>query len=111
MSERRRLPDRQLDLFRTVSVPSCEPKSIYALDQLRGLVVSLPDTSRCGTNTVRIGVPVGPHCAELRCTSCETHRGWLPRAAHQFLTEIVNKFGRPTTPITIRRGGAQREQD
>jgi hypothetical protein len=73
-------------------------------DPLVGLAVQLPDTCRCGANVARIGPPVGPHLAELRCASCGRHRGWLPRAAHQFLSEIVNKFGRPDTPIAIRRG-------
>jgi hypothetical protein len=93
----------QLDLF--VSAPE-------ARDPLIGLVVKLPDACRCGANTARIGPPAGPHLAELRCTTCELHRGWLPRAAHQFLTEVVNRFGFPTTPIAIRRGSTQqREQN
>ena len=71
---------------------------------LAGLIVSLPDACRCGADVARIGPPAGPHLAELRCARCERHRGWLPRQAHAFLTEIINKFGRPTDPIAIRRG-------
>jgi hypothetical protein len=93
----------QLDLF--ISTPESRGPLI-------GLTVKLPDTCRCGTDVARIGPPVGLHLAELRCAKCELHRGWLPRAAHQFLTEVVNKFGCSTTPIAIRRGGKQqREQD
>jgi hypothetical protein len=72
-----------------------------------GLAVKLPDSCRCGSDIARIGSPAGPHLAELRCTMCQQHRGWLPRAAHQFLTETINKFGRPDTPIAIRRGRSE----
>jgi hypothetical protein len=71
---------------------------------LIGLTVRLPDHCRCGSDVARIGPPVGPHLAELRCAHCGHHRGWLPRQAHQFLTETVNTFGRPSEPIAIRRG-------
>jgi hypothetical protein len=72
---------------------------------LLGLAVKLPDVCRCGSDIARVGAPVGPHLAELWCERCRRHRGWLPRAAHQFLVEVVNKFGRPDTPIAIRRNG------
>ena len=71
---------------------------------LFGLAVKLPDTCRCNSDVVRIGAPCGPHLAELRCSHCERHRGWLPREAHKFITEIISNFGRPTEPIAIRRG-------
>jgi hypothetical protein len=74
-------------------------------ESLIGLAVIIPDACRsCGHDVARIGPPVGPHLAGLRCTRCDQHRGWLSRTAHQFLTEVVNKFGRPTEPIAIRRG-------
>ena len=76
-------------------------------DPLIGLAVQLPDACRCGRDVARIGPPVGPHLAELRCARCNRHRGWLPRVAHQFLLEVVTQFGRPDTPICIRRGGSQ----
>jgi hypothetical protein len=85
----------QLDLF-VVTSESRGP--------LVGLAVRLPDVCRCGSDVAKIGPPVGPHLAGLRCTRCDRHCGWLPRTAHQFLTEVVNKFGRPTEPIAIRRG-------
>jgi hypothetical protein len=84
----------QLDLF-VVTPESRGP--------LAGLAVRLPDVCRCGSDVAKIGSPVGPHLAELYCAHCERHRGWLPRVAHEFLAEVVNKFGRPTAPITIRR--------
>jgi hypothetical protein len=84
----------QLDLFVT-------PES---RGPLVGLAVRLPDVCRCGNDVARIGAPAGPHLAELYCAHCEQHRSWLPRVAHQWLTETVNKLGRPTEPIAIRRG-------
>ena len=80
------------------------PESLPPPDPLCGLAVILPDRCRCDSNVAQIGPPAGPHLAELRCGTCQRHRGWLPRAAHQFLTETVDKFGRPTEPIAIRRG-------
>jgi hypothetical protein len=73
---------------------------------LFGLAIRLPDKCRCGHDVARLGAPVGPH-AELRCMLCQCHRGWLPRVAHQFLLETVNRFSRPDTPIFIRRSGDQ----
>ncbi len=84
----------QLDLFVT-------PES---RGPLVGLAVRLPDACHCGNDVARIGAPAGPHLAELYCARCERHRGWLPRSAHQCLTETVERFGRPTEPIAIRRG-------
>ena len=74
---------------------------------LAGLNVRLPDHCRCGGDVARIGPPAGPHLAELRCARCEQHRGWLPREAHRFITETIKNFGRPTEPISIRRGNAE----
>jgi hypothetical protein len=87
MSERR-------DLF---------PETVPPAGPLPGLAVTLPDACRCGSQVARIGPPRGPHLAELRCCTCEQHRGWLPREAHQFVSEVVAKFGRPTEPIAIQR--------
>jgi hypothetical protein len=92
---------RQLDLF--VTTPE-------ARGPLVGLAVQLPDSCRCGRDVVRIGPPVGPHLAELRCARCDRHRGWLPRAAHRLLVETVKQFGRPDTPICIRRGRGHPQQ-
>jgi hypothetical protein len=44
---------------------------------------------------------IGPHAALLRCSQCERFRQWLPRTAHEFLCEVVARFGRPTEPIEI----------
>jgi hypothetical protein len=46
-------------------------------------------------------VATGPHAALLRCAQCDRFRQWLPRAAHEFLREVVRQFGRPTEPVKI----------
>jgi hypothetical protein len=88
----------QLDLFRPLPPP----------DPMRGVVVRLPSPCRCGAAGAMIAEGAGPHIASLVCTKCETRRGWLPHKAHTFLSGILNTFGRPIEPITIRRRGARR---
>jgi hypothetical protein len=41
----------------------------------------------------------GPHAADLRCTVCNQHRGYLARAALPFLAEITRLWGAPQTPV------------
>lgn len=75
-----------------------------AADSLIGLTVTLPDScSKCGAGETLIGPGSGPHLASLRCAVCEIHRGWVGQRTHAFLAETVKQFGRPTTPIAIRR--------
>ena len=86
----------QFDLFR-VSPPA-------STDPLIGVVVELPDACKCGGTVALIGAGSAPHRASLRCASCGVHRGWLARETHDFINEIIRKFGPLTAPITIRRG-------
>ena len=88
-------PRQQLELF-TTPAPA---------DALTGLAVRLPhDPCRCGADLAEIGPGNRPHSAALECLACGGHRGWLSHTTHKFLAEIVNKFGRPETPIVIQRG-------
>jgi hypothetical protein len=41
----------------------------------------------------------GVHAADLRCTVCNRHRGFLARAAFPFLAEINRLWGTPQTPV------------
>jgi hypothetical protein len=61
----------------------------------------------CGETTVAIGPGVGPHVAGLHCAGCDRHRGWLSKAAFDFLTAMVAQFGKPTEPITVRNAQLQ----
>ena len=56
----------------------------------------------CCDNIAIIGLGKAQHAAELRCETCGTHRGWLPRQGFQFLTNLAQQFGAPTGPITLR---------
>jgi hypothetical protein len=56
----------------------------------------------CCDNLAVIGAGQGPHAAELRCATCDTHRGWLPKAALDFIAENANRFGASTAPIVLR---------
>jgi hypothetical protein len=74
---------------------------------LLGLPIKLERTidgpcAACGDTAVIIGEGAGPHIASLRCACCDRHRGWLPKAVADFLTDLVVRFGRPTEPITVR---------
>jgi hypothetical protein len=92
MSDRPR-PD-QFDLFQ--AAPAADP--------LIGLTLTLPDScSKCGAGETLVGPGSGPHLASLRCAVCEIFRGWVGHRTHAFLLETVKQFGRPTTPIAIRR--------
>jgi hypothetical protein len=50
----------------------------------------------CGATDVTIG-----HAAALHCSWCNRHRGWLPKAAANFLAEAATLFGRSVEPILI----------
>ena len=91
---------RQLDLFRQ------QPPPLPPRNRAQGLVVQPPQPCRCGCELAVIGEGKGPHVASLHCAECETHCGWIPRETHRFLTEIINRFGRPVDPIVIQGDGA-----
>ena len=73
------------------------------VDPLYGLSAQLSDTCQCGSYDAVIGEGKGPHRAAFFCSRCEQHRGWMANEAHAFVSEVVNKFGKPPTPIRIRR--------
>jgi hypothetical protein len=89
---------RQLDLFRQV-VP------LPPHDRSHGLSVQMPSACQCGAALAVIGAGAGPHAASLHCAECDVHRGWVSHATHRFLIEIINRLGRLTEPIVLRRGG------
>jgi hypothetical protein len=85
----------QLDL---VGTPTPQPP-----DRLHGLLAQLPKPCRCGAELTIVGPGKGPHAASLHCAECQTHRGWISHATYKFLTETVKQFGRPESPIILRR--------
>jgi hypothetical protein len=64
-------------------------------------IIDIP-CAECGETTVAICSGADPHMAALRCVCCQRYRGDLPRAVADFLVTAIDKFGRPTAPITIR---------
>jgi hypothetical protein len=56
----------------------------------------------CCNNVAVVGPGKAQHAAELRCASCDAHRGWLRREALNFLTDLSQRFGAPAEPITLR---------
>jgi hypothetical protein len=56
----------------------------------------------CCDNIAVVGPGKAQHAAELRCTNCNAHRGWLRREALDFLIDLSQRFGAPTEPITLR---------
>jgi hypothetical protein len=87
--------------------PDLFPETVPPPDPLQGLAVTLSDHCQCGAFAAIIAEGVGPHTASLRCAKCDVHRGWILHETHRFVTELVQKFGRPTDPIAIRRGRQQ----
>jgi hypothetical protein len=93
-----------------MNAPDLFPESLPPADPLYGLAVTMPSHCRCGAFAAAVGESVGPHAAALRCARCGAHRGWLARAEHAFIAEIIREFGTPSTPIVIRRRGARRRR-
>ena len=86
----------QLDMF------AAEPST----GSLVGIKVKLDrDIARqkpCCENVTTLRPGKARQAAELRCASCGSHRGWLPRAALDFLTTTSTRFGAPAEPIVLR---------
>ena len=79
------------------------------VDSLVRLVVQLPRQCRCGSNLSHIGPSSGPHRASLHCAQCGHHSGWLSQEVAKFLTDTIERFGRPTEPIRVRTPCARDE--
>jgi hypothetical protein len=68
-------------------------------------------SERCdfGSVNAQMYTCVTGHTAFLRCAKCGMHRARLSHQTITFITEIINRFGRPTAPIKIRRGEADQK--
>jgi hypothetical protein len=73
-------------------------------DPLIGLTVRPDDDCSCGEGVAVIKAAKHPHAGALICITCGKHRGWLPRHAADFITENIKHFGRPSEPVSYRRG-------
>jgi hypothetical protein len=75
-------------------------------DQWIGLRVQIDrDIDRlqpCHNNICEIAAGRGPHGHALLCEVCGRFRGWLPKTAAVFLTEIIRVCGVPDKPLIYR---------
>ncbi len=90
--------------FQAPRLPFAENPAADPTDPLVGILVQPDDDCSCGEQVAVIEPSAPPHAGRLVCYSCGKHRGWLPRHASNFITELINKFGRPTEPVAYRRG-------
>jgi hypothetical protein len=63
---------------------------------------SIDHEQPCCENLAFIREGKAQHAAELRCSECGRHRGWLPHEALDFINETVARVGAPSTPIILR---------
>jgi hypothetical protein len=91
----------QLSMFASTS-PSSSPV---------GLHIILPQQCQCGEFIAITGSSRGPHYASLICSGCGTHRAWMSSATYNFLTTIIDQFGRPVEPIEICLNSRTRVDD
>jgi hypothetical protein len=64
-----------------------------------GLDVQFPRAcAACGSNLLRIGA-----AHELRCRHCDEFAGRMSARATDFVSEVVARWGRPNSPIIVRR--------
>jgi hypothetical protein len=63
---------------------------------------SIDQQKPCHRNMATVHPGKGPHAGELRCSDCDRHRGWLSKEAGTRLLAVIEKFGMPTEPLTIR---------
>ena len=55
----------------------------------------------CCENLATIHPGKGPHAAELKCSVCGQHRGWLPQEALDFVNTVAATIG-AQDPIVLR---------
>jgi hypothetical protein len=56
---------------------------------------------RCCESLATINPGKGPHAAELKCSVCGQHRGWLPQEALDFVNTVAATLG-AQDPIVLR---------
>jgi hypothetical protein len=79
----------QFDLFGS-TLPTTSPI---------GLTLSLSRPCDCGATATTIGASCGPHYGSLHCRNCGRFRSWISRETHRFVVDIIDRFGRPGSPI------------
>ena len=85
----------QLDLFGLIPASS---------SPLTGQHVRRGRICACGSNIAIIGPACRMHAARLSCANCGVFVGWLPQATAKWLTNIVTRFGAPSSSSPIDLG-------
>jgi hypothetical protein len=88
----------QCDLF---VAPSSTTMASTGIVGLAVKMVHRPCRS-CGSANFIIGSSAAMHHAGLRCAECNHHGGWMSKGAFTFVRMTIEKFGRPTTPVSVR---------
>ena len=84
----------QLSFFEETTAPST---SVVGLR-----VVFQGECRKCEGRETVIGSSKGPHHAVLNCSACGEFRGWMYGESHQFISTIIDHWGRPSAPIVVR---------
>ena len=71
-------------------------------DPLVGIEINLPRHCQCGHNMLHVGPGRDPHRASVRCARCGRHCGWLSHKTANFLSAVIERFGRPIAPVHVR---------
>src|SRR5262245_61960834 len=66
-----------------------------------GLQIVLPHSCRCGETISIAGSSRGPHHARILCINCGVFRAWMSGPTFNFLSAVIDQFGRPVEPIEI----------
>jgi hypothetical protein len=67
-----------------------------AVDPRVGLKIKASRRCSCGHDLFHVGPGRGAHRASLQCTRCGRHCGWLSHQTASFLSDVIERFGRPT---------------
>jgi hypothetical protein len=64
----------------------------------------------CCRNFCTIGPAKETHAGELICADCGQHRGWISNATAHWIESLIVRFGRPTSPIIVRKSHSYQEE-
>jgi hypothetical protein len=57
----------------------------------------------CCRNLCTLAPGKGPHAYQLVCEDCGAFRGWMSRSTANWITHVVERCGKPPTPIVVRK--------
>jgi hypothetical protein len=86
------------DLFGTTAEPTSP-----AVGMMVKLDRDIDRRQPCHDNLAIIRPGKPSHSGELRCVTCNAHRGWLPQTVLNFIIETTRRFGALTEPIIVRQ--------